>query len=430
MRRVTGTLLGKTISKATRLRNARGGHALPGLVVGKVVPGYIKAMLQQLPDGIVIITGTNGKTTTTKMVVELLEANGKRVLTNPTGSNMMRGIASTLTHQAKPSGKLAFDIAVFEMDEAYASQLGKEIAPRWVLALNVSRDQLDRFGEVDTIARYITAAMAQATDGVITNADDDRLRTFAQTKLADGHQKVLYFGINPKLLKFFPRDNELVNVEADATLQEPSPQFTSQVELVDFKDSQASYNIDGKTYPVTLQVTGQHNFQNAAAAVTLVHAILPTVTPEKITQQLSEIRTAFGRGQAFQLPDGSSLQLALVKNPAGFRQNLASYVDADTTVMVAINDNIADSRDLSWLWDVDFSSLKQSQGVALTSGRRAVDMALRLSYDEIPVTNIEPDLHKALSVFSKLPDKKKVILASYTAMMRLHKLLEGMEKRS
>jgi lipid II isoglutaminyl synthase (glutamine-hydrolysing) len=221
-----------------------------------------------------------------------------------------------------------------------------------------------------------------------------------------------------------------VNVEATVNLQSHGSKITPLVELVDFKGPQATYKIEDKAYSLTLQVTGQHNFQNAAAAIALVHSLLPDTATEKLMQQLSEIRTAFGRGQAFVLPDGSNLQLALVKNPAGFRQNLASYVDADTTVMIAINDNIADSRDLSWLWDVDFSSLKHSRGVALTSGRRAVDMALRLSYDEVTVVNIEPDLRTALLAFSKLPAKKKVILASYTAMMRLHKLLEGMEKHS
>jgi UDP-N-acetylmuramyl tripeptide synthase len=171
-----------------------------------------------------------------------------------------------------------------------------------------------------------------------------------------------------------------------------------------------------------LQVTGQHNFQNAAGALALVHAILPDANPTQVIEKLAAVQPAFGRGQTYRLSDGSNLQLNLVKNPASFRQGLASYVQPNTAVMVAINDNIADSRDMSWLWDVDFTSL-QGQTIALTTGSRAVDMALRFSYDDIPVRTVEPDLQAALQQFCKQPGDK-VIFASYTAMLRLHALLE------
>src|ERR1700761_7651627 len=147
---------------------------MPGLVVETLVPGYLGTMLKQLPDGVIIITGTNGKTTTTKMVVEVLRANGKRVLTNPTGSNLTRGIISSVSQQAKRTGKLPFDIAVFELDEAYARQFTDVVRPRYVLGLNASRDQLDRFGEVDTVAKLISETMLSAAHGIITNADDKR----------------------------------------------------------------------------------------------------------------------------------------------------------------------------------------------------------------------------------------------------------------
>jgi len=134
------------------------------------------------------------------------------------------------------------------------------------------------------------------------------------------------------------------------------------------------------------------------------------------------VQPAFGRGQAFRLKNGSELQLNLVKNPASFRQGLASYVRPGTASMIAINDNVADSRDMSWLWDIDFTSLQDSK-IALTTGVRAVDMALRLQYDEVPVGAIEPDIEKALSAFCKKPGDK-VVFASYTAMLRLYALLE------
>lgn len=389
---------------------------MPGLVVETLVPGYLGTMLKQLPDGVVVITGTNGKTTTTKMVVELLQTNGKRVLTNATGSNLTRGIISSVSQQATKAGRLKFDVAVFELDEAYARQFTDVVKPRFVLGLNASRDQLDRFGEVDTVARLIGQTMLAATDIVVTNADDKRLSAIAATAKA----KVVYFGVAPSLLKYFPRDDELVSVgKSSAVLQ--ATDVPLAVELRKFQDTAAVYKIGAKEYPTDLQVTGQHNFQNAAGALALTQAILPGVDPAKLVEQLGKVKPAFGRGQAFKLKNGSELQLNLVKNPASFRQGLASYVRPATATMFAINDNIADSRDMSWLWDIDFTSL-QGADVQLTTGTRAVDMALRLHYDDIMVKAVEPDIEKALQVFCALPGDK-VIFATYTAMLQLHKTL-------
>jgi len=418
MRKAIGTLVGKSVAGAVKLRGKSGGQAMPGLVVQKLVPGYLAAMLQQLPDGVVIITGTNGKTTTTKMAVELLRANGRRVLTNPTGSNLTRGIISSIAHQATPGGALPFDIAVFELDEAYARQFTDVVKPRFVLGLNASRDQLDRFGEVDTVARLISETMLSATEKIITNADDKRL----SKAVAGARVPTAYFGVAPRLLKFFPRDDELVAVGGpEPTLE--AARVLLDVELLAFKDAKATYRIGTEQCEATLQVTGQHNFQNAAAALALTQSILDKqVRPVYLVEQLEKVRPAFGRGQEFTLKDGSKLQLNLVKNPASFRQALASYARADVATMIAINDALADGRDMSWLWDIDFVSL-QGQPVELTTGTRAVDMALRLQYDEVPVGAVEPKLEKALGMLLLLP-RDKEIFASYTAMLKLHAILE------
>lgn len=417
VRRLTGTLLGKSVATAVKLRGKSGGQAMPGLVVERVVPGYLAKMLHQLQGGIVVITGTNGKTTTTKMVVELLQANGLRVLTNATGSNLTRGIISSVSQQATKTGRLPFDVAVLELDEAYAKRFTDVVAPDYVLALNASRDQLDRFGEVDMVAGLVADTMLAATKAMIVNADDKRLSARAKAATAS----VIYFGVAPKLLQFFPRDDELVSVDGKNPPLKAAP-VPLAVELTDFSATQATYSIDGKHHATSLQVTGQHNFQNAAGALALVRAILPNVAVPVLLDQLSLVQPAFGRGQIYTLKDGSSLQLTLVKNPASFRQGLASYVRPDTATMVAINDHVADSRDMSWLWDIDFSSL-QGNTIATTSGTRAVDMALRLDYDDVPVAMVEPDIATALPAFCRLPGDK-VIFASYTAMLHMHGLLE------
>ena len=417
MRKAVGTLLGKSVAGAVKLRGRSSGQALPGLVVETLVPGYLGAMLRQLPDGVVIITGTNGKTTTTKMVVELLRANGRRVLTNPTGSNLTRGIISSVSRQARRSGRLPFDIAVFELDEAYARRFTDAVKPRYVLGLNVSRDQLDRYGEVDKAAELISETMLAATHGIVTNADDKRLSAAARRALVP----VTYFGVAPELLEYFPRDNELVAVGMPALPLE-AVDAPPAVALLDFAGDTASYQIGQEKFKAKLLVTGQHNFQNAAAALALVRLLLPAAMPAALVRRLSTIRPAFGRGQVFRLKNGSELQLNLVKNPASFLQGLASYAEPGTKIMVAVNDRVADGRDMSWLWDVDFTGLR-GHDVTCTAGTRAVDMALRLQYDEIAVGAVEPDTGKALERFCAMAGDK-IVFATYTVMLHLHAVLE------
>lgn len=416
MRKTVGTLLGKSVAGVVRMRGKSSGQSMPGLVVEALIPGYLGVMLKQLPGGVVIITGTNGKTTTTKMVVELLRANHMRVLTNSTGSNLTRGIISSVSQQARRSGKLPYDLAVFELDEAYARQFTDVVKPRYVVGLNATRDQLDRFGEVDKIAELISDTMLSATEGIVTNADDTRLSTAVRTSAVP----IAYFGVADKLIKYFPRDEELVAVHG--TTQQPKPNdIKPAVVLEAFKGDDATYTIGSIKSETRLRVTGQHNLQNAAAALALVHVLLPDTEPTMLTRQLSKVKPAFGRGQIFKLKNGSTLQLNLVKNPASFRQGLASYVRPGTSIMIAINDKVADGRDMSWLWDVNFSDLHKCS-IEMTTGTRAADMSLRLLYDDITTNNIEPRLDTALRHMCRLSDDK-VIYASYTAMLHLHALL-------
>jgi lipid II isoglutaminyl synthase (glutamine-hydrolysing) len=418
MQKIAGTLVGKSVKAGLAFRRG-GGHTLPGLVVEKIFPGYMRKMLQALPEGVVIITGTNGKTTTTKIVAELLEVNGKKVLTNSTGSNLTRGITASISRHAKISGKLDKDIAVLELDEATARLLVKQVRPRWVLGLNVSRDQLDRYGEVDTVASYVGAAMQEATEGVVTNARDPHLVNLTQEVVSRKKLKLSYFGASESLAKFFPSDYELAAVNRPVKSREKTPEV--DVELVYFKNQTVTYKIDAKQYKTKLKLTGQHNYLNGAAALDLCLKLLPDTEPAQLISQLSKIELAFGRGEKYRLKNGAEIELVLVKNPASFTQALSSYNAKDASVMIAINDNIADGRDVSWLWDVNFSPMS-GQAVYLTSGKRASDMALRLSYDDIRTGQIKPSLPKALKQLSQSP-KRKVILSTYTAMLQLYSLL-------
>jgi UDP-N-acetylmuramyl tripeptide synthase len=425
MQKVVGTLVGKSVKAGLSFRRG-GGHTLPGLVIEMIFPNYMRKMLQALPEGVVIITGTNGKTTTTKIVVELLQANHKKVLTNSTGSNLTRGITSSISRQARLSGKLDKDIAVLELDEASARRLVEQVKPRWVLGLNVSRDQLDRFGEVDTVAAYIEAAMKSATEGVITNSSDPHLLRIAQRLAQKKNRDISYFGAARRLIKYFPSDYDLAAVDKLGRTFEKLKSQSVDVELADFKDQKVVYKINDHDYQANLKLSGQHNFLNGAAALALSLKLLPGVTVENLISQLSEVDLAFGRGEKYQLKNGAEIELVLVKNPASFTQALSSYSAKTTNLMIAINDNIADGRDVSWLWDVNFGPL--ATDVVLTSGKRAADMALRLSYDDIKVQTIEPDLTNAVKLLSKR-DGPKVILSTYTAMLQLYRLLTKQGKK-
>lgn len=409
------TLLGKAIRTIARIRG--GGSALPGLFVEKIDPDFIKRTLAQLPHGVVVISGTNGKTTTTKMVVALLESQGMRVFTNRTGSNFTRGVAAALLGEVDNSGKLDCDIAVLELDEAHAVHFVKTISPKYSLLLNVMRDQLDRFGEIDTTAKMLAQIADKTTDMVILNREDPRVAAIATSLSADN---VHYFGLAPELTHLFPNDDEMRSTITPAVEQLQKPE--AGVILQALKDDKAQFLIEGKPFTTTLKLHGIYNIYNAAAALALAHCILPAnYDNDKLITALAEVTPAFGRGETLTV-NGKPFELVLVKNPSGFRLSLSSFKPEGYQTMIAINDNYADGRDMSWLWDVEFDSLR-ADGVAAVTGVRAYDMALRLQYDEITMTLVEPDLSNALRQFLTADDKPKRVFCTYTAMLSLRREL-------
>jgi UDP-N-acetylmuramyl tripeptide synthase len=409
----TTTIAAAKLARHTARLRRHGGSALPGLVAETLAPDFLRKTLGHLPDGIVIVTGTNGKTTTTKIIADLLTSLGKHVLTNKSGSNFTRGIAATIVQEAKLGKSLAHDVAVIELDEAYAKKFVQRVTPRYVVALNVIRDQLDRFGEVDTTARLLEPVLRSANGACVINGDDPRL-------LAIGEQlavPVSYYTVDPQLRQHFPTDEELLAI-SDGSQPAAFAPTQSTITLKHFEGRRVTYEIDKKSYTIELNLAGQYNYQNAAAAIALVRLILPAIPIEEILQKLTSVTPAFGRGETL-IVGGQPLEIVLVKNPAGFRQSLRSFTSPAAT-MIAINDNAADGRDVSWLWDVTFETL-QKEGVAMVSGIRAYDMALRLQYDEVPFNAIDTEVVSALKkLVRENPDKPKRIFCTYTAMLPLH----------
>ncbi len=415
MTAVLAVWLGKLTLLALRALGRR-GNAMPGLVVEKVFPRYLATALARLPQGVVVVTGTNGKTTTTKMVATIL-GERYRVLTNDTGSNFVRGAITATVEHASWSGWLRYDVAVFELDEAWAVRFVERVAPQHCLLLNVMRDQLDRFGEIDTTARLLGKVAAATTGHVVLNRDDERVAALA----ADTAAQVSCYGVTPELRELFPNDEELYggpvtisSVPAAVELRTlPSPSHPA-----------ATLRVDGTDHDVVLRAEGPHNAQNACGAAALGLALGLDV--DTVLVGLAKVSPAFGRGQSFEV-DGRRVVLQLVKNPAGFRQTLRTLdMQTPDAVVVAINDDYADGRDVSWLWDVDFAVLSGLPTRLSTAGTRAADMAVRLRYDDVAVEEIEPDLEKALrsSVRSVDDDGHVVIFSTYTAMWALHAVLQ------
>lgn len=459
---------GKLVRLLSRLTH-HGGSALPGRIVERIDPTFLARTLASLPQGVVLISGTNGKTTTTRMVSSMLQSMGLKVFTNPTGSNFTRGIVSALVEQmsvGSAHGKIPADIAVLELDEAYAVHFVRQVHPRYALLLNVMRDQLDRFGEIDNTARLLSSVAATTSGTLVLNREDPRIAELAR-QVSQGTQ-VHYFGLDDSLLQCFPSDDEMHEIgqiDLGNTLSEQEsshsvdqqkrlasrPQHSLQADVVlkTVGDHYATFLVDGQEQGTTMQLEGVYNLYNAAAALALVRAVLESETPrvqrhdkvsevdsarshddslplsslsadvnQQLMRALSQVTPAFGRGEVITY-QGASIELILVKNPMGFRLALSSFQPANTDTMIAIRDEYADGRDMSWLWDVDFSSLR-SEGVSMVSGTRAYDMALRLQYDKVNVGRIEPDLSTALHEFVVAhPGRSKRIYCTYTAMLNL-----------
>lgn len=411
-------ILGKAVRGAARLRG--GGSALPGLFVEKISPDFIKQTLAQLPRGVIVISGTNGKTTTTKMVVALLEAHGLKVFTNRTGSNFSRGVAAALLGDIDMKGTLDADIAVLELDEAHAVHFVHAVPPRYSLLLNVMRDQLDRFGEIDATAKMLEKIAIATTDTVVLNREDKRVLAIKETLTT---QNVELFGLSDNLLSHFPSDDDM---RSDTIAKTKRP--AASVLLKNYAGNEATYSLGGHDFTTTLKLNGIYNVFNSAAAIALAHAVLDTeIDADTIISTIAKVTPAFGRGEELQV-GGKPLELVLVKNPSGFRLGLKSFSPEGYATMIAINDNYADGRDMSWLWDVDFETLS-NEGVAEVAGVRAYDMALRLQYDEVTIGHIEKDLPAALRQFIDTnSDKPKRIYCTYTAMLALRRELAKITK--
>ena len=432
----------KAARLASRLTRAGSGTTLPGLVAERIDPRVIAELSAALPDGVIVITGTNGKTTTAKMLTEILTLAGKRVLTNESGSNLTRGVASALIQASRGlSLHIDADVAVFEIDEATMATAVPRLQPSLVVVTNLFRDQLDRYGELDKTAAIIGDSLRHV-DGLtaLLNADDPLVASLAK----DVRGTVAYFGIADPAVGTATSTAAMDSKDCivcgheyvydaryfghlgiwhcpNCGASRPVPTHTAtDVRLTPHR---SSFTYTGRsTLEITLGLPGLYNVYNALAAAALAEEV--GASPEAVSSALGEFSAAFGRMERVTV-DGTPAMLLLVKNPTGANQSLAAVFSDDRpkTIVFALNDNFADGTDVSWIWDVEFEAFDLANSHFVASGIRADDAAVRLKYAGLPLDRLDV-VHEPVAACRRAaglaPEGGEVsVLPTYTAMMEI-----------
>lgn len=440
----------KGTALASRTLGRGGGTAIPGHVADRIDPNLITRFSAQLGRGAVVVAGTNGKTTTSKMIADVLEADGAKVVHNRSGSNLIQGIAATCAQFSSPSGRSLGDAAVFEADEAAFPEIVRRVRPAVVLLNNLYRDQLDRYGELKTIMNKWRPALEAlpASSTVVVNVDDPALAGLT-TGLAATVVPIGMTGLDERL-ESLPHAADSIVCPACAAALEYDALYLSHLgewrcpacgvarptPLVEGRNLElrgdGGLAIDvsadaGKTRFET-GMPGIYNAYNLLAAVAVGRVL--GVTSEVAKPAIERFQSAFGRIERLTWLD-RALTIALVKNPVGFNEVLRMLTHGGSLaspVLIVINDLDADGRDVSWLWDVDFELLANDGPAIATAGIRGTDMANRLKYAGIAADRIVPldgDYGDVLIQFvERVPAGTAAwILPTYTAMLGLRKEL-------
>lgn len=436
---------------AVSRRRGGGGTSLPGKLLMRMEPSAIGKLTGRLSQGCVVVSATNGKTTTAALASNILERAGISLVRNHAGANMAGGIASTLLAAAGPHGTIAGELGLFEVDELWLDRLAGELRPRVVVLGNLFRDQLDRYGELDTIAGRWAAAVRDGVVGqaeLVCNADDPLLADLGRERPA-----VLYYGVDDDSLalegmahaadaKHCRRCGAPYTFDAvylghlghyhcpSCGQRRPSPTVLARsVRLEGVRSARFQLSTPEGQVEVKLELPGLYNVYNALAAAALAVAL--EIPLSHIVEGLQSTKAAFGRAESVSVA-GRPTRILLVKNPAGANEVLRTLAlePGCHDLLGVLNDNTADGHDVSWIWDADFELLAGRVRVATCSGSRAPELALRLKYAGIEPARIKviDDLPRALvSAVSDLPaaeaDSPLYVLPTYTAMLELRELL-------
>jgi UDP-N-acetylmuramyl tripeptide synthase len=440
MRKTAAVLAGKATAALSRLSRSGGGTTLPGDVARAIDPDVLRKLSKELTQGSVVITGTNGKTTTARLISWLLEGAGHRVVSNRAGANLIFGATAAAVDNAGTDGRLKADWGVFEIDEASLKFAIDEIQPKVAIVLNLFRDQLDRYGELESIAKKIQAALATLPDGsrALLNADDPRVAEIG-LNLPTGNPPT-WFGLDDTRVaqrelphaadaRTCPRCGASLVFDAvyvghdgvyrcpNGDFERPTPELTAtNIHLDGFQHLE----MDIHNTRFELQLGGLYNCYNVLAAFAAGRTL--GLEPSYMAERLRDFRSVFGRQEHMEFR-GRNLNLVLSKNPAGFNETLRTAVDLahGNSFLIALNDRKADGTDVSWIWDVDFEQLHGKSKVVLPGGTRAHDLAVRLKYADVDAIPPETDPGKALDALVKATPEGETahLLCTYTAMLDL-----------
>ena len=433
----TALILARFIYLAIRVLNKSSGTSFVGMMTLKFCPDFL-SYCRKYVDCAVSVTGTNGKTTTSGILAHILETNGKKLIHNVKGANMLTGIANVFALNLPKH----FDSAVIESDEAYLTKFYDYFQTDYLVVTNLFRDQLDRYGELATTAGFIRNAIEKNDKLVpLLNADDPLVTNLGKDR------KALYYGFEEvEICSDIHNSNSIAPQEAfncvcgeplkynkqffaqqghyyceKCGYKRPVPDFNAKVKIYsDYSEITVTY--DNHDYKFKVNLVGLYNAYNALAAIS--QALMLGIKTGIIQEALYSYKSIFGRAEKRTI-NGHETLIQLIKNPTGASEVLKT-VNPDSNIVIAINDNYADGRDISWLWDSDFEQLKDAKKLIITSGTRANDMALRLKYAGIEPDRItiEPDIKTAIKLATECenPEEKVTILPTYTALLKINKM--------
>jgi len=421
----------KTVTFIVRSLRLGAASVLPGEIARRIQPQLLQLLSRQVKHGVILIAGTNGKTTTSLLLSTILERQGWRVAHNTAGANLENGLMTALLESTNLIGQLAVDYAILEVDENVVPKVLLAIQPRLILCLNLFRDQLDRYGEVDTISRrwgQVIATLPSETV-VIPNADDPTLSYMGQQL----PQNVLFFGLNEpeQYLDEIPHAVDSIYCPNCGHPLEYQGVYLSH--LGDYDCPSCGFHkgqlaINSQEYPQIL--IGLYNKYNTLAAVLAAQQL--GVDEAIIRDTIANFQAAFGRAEELEV-NGKQVRILLSKNPVGMNETIraVNQVGGQTKLLV-LNDRTPDGTDVSWIWDVDTEKLVEQGGTVVVSGDRVYDMALRLRYSQQENNNglqliIEEDLKSAIATaLEHTPqDETLHILPTYSAMLEVREVLTG-----
>jgi UDP-N-acetylmuramyl tripeptide synthase len=436
----------RMIGAAVRASGRGGGTSLPGKVLLRLDPHAIGGLAARLPAGSAVISATNGKTTTAAMAASILTLAGTRLVHNRSGANMSGGVASTLLG-ASSGRRMRGELGLFEVDEFWLGQVVEELAPRALLLSNLFRDQLDRYGELDTIAdRWAAVVAARAgRSRLVLNADDPLIADLGRNVAG-----VSYFGVEDPGVAL-----ETMQHAADSTHcrrcgtpyeyaavylghlglyrcpgcgnQRPVPSVAATDVVLDGTRG-AGFTLTTPVGSARVQIAlpGLYNVYNALGAAALCLELGADL--EQIVTGLARTAAAFGRGENVRIGQ-TDLQLLLIKNPAGANEVLRTLAlePGELDLLVILNDRIADGRDVSWIWDADWELLADRIATATCAGTRAAELALRLKYAGVPTERLTvvPAPSTALDHALSHGSQRIYAVPTYTAMLALREELSG-----